>query len=199
MISAPIYLILITQVYLNSHTIQSFLSMKTMIFILFFSVFSGFDRDPAQAALPSPHTKTLTKNGMTVSWLYQQDRIYFELEAPTEGWIAIGFNSTNVLPGSYLLMGNLIAGKPEVVEHYTLRPGDYRPVSELGGSAQIRDVSGTESEGKTRIRFSVPIESRNQYAKNLVEGSSWTLHMAYSQEDDFQHHSRMRTAVEVQL
>jgi hypothetical protein len=172
---------------------------ETMKLLLFFSILLGFSMSFRHPDLPSPDIKTITQNGMTVSWLYRQDRMYFEMEAPTEGWVAIGFNERNTLPGSYLLMGSVVAGTPNVVEHYTLSPGDYRPVSALGAAPQLNDVGGSESGGKTRIRFSLPIESRHQYAKNMIEGSSWILHMAYSREDDFQHHSMMRTAVKVQL
>ena len=57
--------------------------------------------------------KKITKNQMTVCWEYKADRIYFEMEAPTNGWIAIGFNSRNQIVGSYLLMGQCSRGEGE--------------------------------------------------------------------------------------
>ncbi len=147
----------------------------------------------------TPNGNRVERNGMIVSWIYEADQIQFEMEAPTTGWIAIGLNEKNALAGSYLLMGRIADGKAEVVEHYTLAPGDYQPISALGAEIAIAMVSGQEGQGISRIRFTLPILPGNSYAKKLEPGLRYTMHMAYSREDDFQHHSMMRTAANVKL
>ncbi len=142
---------------------------------------------------------TITKNNMTVSWRFHEDRIHFEMSAPTTGWVTIGFNTHSGTKGAYLLMGNIVEGKPAVVEHYTLSPGNYQPIESLGESPQVSDIAGVERANSSTLKFSLPVKSANQYQRELAKGLNYTMIIAYSQEDDFQHHSMMRTSVDITL
>lgn len=139
------------------------------------------------------------KNEMIVSWSYKGDRILFEITAPTQGWLAIGFNDKPVLTGTYLLMGRITDLGVELVEHYTISPGNYKPIESIGGDVLVSEISGKEILGKSTIRFSIPIAKRDRFRKDLSKNSSYNLVMAFSREDDFQHHSIMRTSVEIVL
>ncbi|MDN5214777.1 DOMON domain-containing protein [Fulvivirgaceae bacterium BMA12] len=143
--------------------------------------------------------KTITKNNMTVSWEYKNDRIHFAMKAPAEGWVAIGFNTEENITGTYLLMGNVIAGVPDVIEYYTINPGNYRPVTALGGKSGVDHVAGEEYNGNTSLKFSLPLRSKTGYGRLLTEGTSYVMVLAYSLEDDFQHHSIMRTSIKIKL
>ncbi|MEL6588524.1 MAG: DOMON domain-containing protein [Bacteroidota bacterium] len=142
---------------------------------------------------------SIHKNGMEVSWQIEGSKVWIEVHAPTTGWLGISFNQSEEIVGSYLLMGRIQDGKAEVVEHYTLARGDYRPISMLGGGEAVQDVSGGERDGSSWIRFSIPIDGDGPYRRTLGLGSEHVMQMAYSQDDDFQHHSRMRTSVKVRL
>lgn len=143
--------------------------------------------------------KTLRKNKMKVQWEHRGDRVYFEMEAPTDGWVCIGFNDSDQISGAYLLMGHVLRGKAEVTEHYTQSPGNYLPVRDLGMQTAISDCEGFESGQFTRMSFSLPVLSPHKYGRDLKEGQAYTLILAYSREDDFQHHSMMRTSIHIQL
>ena len=52
---------------------------------------------------PQDSMKEVRKNNMRVSWKLEKEYIQFEMEAPTNGWVAIGFNETTSLAGTYLL------------------------------------------------------------------------------------------------
>jgi hypothetical protein len=143
--------------------------------------------------------RSVSKSGMTVNWNCQKNRMFFEMSAKTTGWLTLGFNDTPGIKGAYLLMGRVVDGKAEVVEHYTLQAGDYRPIASLGGTTQVEDVDGVEKNGESTIYFSLPLAVAGKYQKQLVQGKRYHWILAYSREDDFQHHSIMRTAVEVQL
>ncbi len=137
--------------------------------------------------------------GMTVQWKEEGGRIQFELQAPTEGWVTIGFDDDDSIQGAYLIMGRVINGRPEVVEHFTSSPGMYRPIAELGGEILVAHVGGKESSQTTTISFSLPIGTATEYQRALLRGQSYFLIMAYSRDDDFQHHSMMRTAIQINL
>lgn len=141
----------------------------------------------------------VSANKMAVKWHYLNDRIYFDMQAPTNGWVTIGFNTTANMSGAYLLMGRVTQNKAEVVEHYTQSPGDYKSFSKLGLDGNVQDIIGVETIGSTHIKFSLPIKSANKCARNLQKGLSYVMTLAYSQEDDFQHHYIMRTAVNIKL
>lgn len=143
--------------------------------------------------------KEITKNNMTVKWEIEQGLIHFEMEAPTDGWVAVGFNENSSLTGAYLLMGRVKDREPEVVEHYTSKPGSYKPIVQYGIASQISNISGTEKGNFTRLKFSIPTKAASKYHKELLIDSKWTLLMAYSLDDDFQHHSIMRTSTDIKL
>jgi hypothetical protein len=96
-------------------------------------------------------------------------------------------------------MGNIINGKVNLEEHYTKSPGNYSPISRLGVDPQVENVDGVQQSRKTTIRFSLPTTPLSKYQKALSKGKEYYMIMAYSQEDDFQHHSMMRTSVNVKL
>ncbi len=143
--------------------------------------------------------KQIKKNNMQVSWHYQNDRIFFKMIAPTDGWITIGFNTSAGTAGAYLLMGHVVKGKAEVVEHYTTSPGNYNPITKFGATAQVKDAYGKQNGEHTSIGFSLPVHANSKYQRNLTEGLEYIMLIAYSQEDDFQHHSIMRTSVKIKL
>lgn len=136
---------------------------------------------------------------MTVSWSYHQDYIQIEMIAPTDGWVGIGFNTQSEITGTYLILGKMVQGKAEIVEHYTLSPGDYKSLTQLGVAAAVSDAEGSEVGQTTMLKFSLPLTPASKYQKELQSGSHYYLTMAYSREDDFQHHSIMRTTTIVDL
>lgn len=149
--------------------------------------------------LQQTNMKQIIRNNMTVKWKIEAEVIHFEMEAPTDGWVAIGFNQTSSLTGTYLLMGRVKNGVAEVVEHYTAKPGSYQPIIQYGVPSQTTHISGTEAEKMTRLKFVIPMAAASKYHKNLLPGTPWTLLMAYSLDDDFQHHSIMRTSLDITL
>ena len=136
---------------------------------------------------------------MSVNWNHEGERVYFEMMAPTNGWITIGFNDSSGIENTYLLMGHVVNGVAEVVEHFTISAGNYKPITELGSEARVAHVSGEDRGIHTKINFSIPKKSFSIHQKGLVEGKMYYMLMAFSREDDFQHHSIMRTSVQVTL
>lgn len=147
----------------------------------------------------SSDTMKVIKNGVTIEWQHQGDRIYFEVNAPTEGWVAIGFNKSGAMRDLYLIMGRIENGGVEVVEHYTSSPGAYKPITYFGQSSAVENVGGTEGQNTTNIKFSLPHHAFGKYQKDLGQGLNYTMTMAYSVSDDFGHHSRMRTSARIVL
>lgn len=143
--------------------------------------------------------KKIEKNGMTIQWKYSQNTIDFEVFAPTQGWVAIGFNETNQLKGTHLIMGTVKEGEVILSDRYIVGIGNHQPVEKLGGINHLYQPKGEENDKGTTLSFSIPIEAGDEFHWNLRENRPFSLLIAYSMEDDFSHHSRMRTAVDITL
>jgi DOMON domain len=147
----------------------------------------------------APAKRSVERNGMRVSWHHADGRLHITMSAPTQGWVGIGFNTSADITGTHLILGRVRQGKAEVVEHYTRAPGDYPTISALGGATDVRDTVGEEADGRTTLRFSLPIEPLSLFQRALAAGTTYELLIAFSAADDFQHHSRMRTSASITL
>ncbi|MFH4965714.1 DOMON domain-containing protein [Gaetbulibacter sp. M235] len=145
--------------------------------------------------------QVVATNGMTVRWYFENERIFFEMIALTDGWLAIGLNKDKTIENMYLLMGNVINNKPNVVEYYnnTTSPDNFNSIEDLGTTSQVKNITGTENCNKTCIRFSLPIEPKNKYQKGLLQGSQYTMVLAYGTKDDFEDSSTKCSLISVKL
>lgn len=162
-----------------------------------FALLIGLMIIPILKAQQKMNSKTL--NGMTVNWQHCSDSIQIEMSAPTGGWLCIGFNEKDEITHANLFMGCVRDNKVELVEHYVISPGNYKPIRDLGILDRVRIIEGAEKDGVTTIRFTIHLNTNNSHQKDLSIGTALSLIMAYSMEDDFQHHSIMRTSTQIQL
>ncbi len=136
---------------------------------------------------------------MEVSWVFGGDQVHFQISAPTTGWVAIGFNETDQLKNTYLIMGSVADETVTVLEHFVVGSEDYRSVETFGAPKLIHGTEGKEDTKGTVIKFSLPVKAIDSYRKELNKGNTYFLLMAFSLADDFQHHSIMRTQTKIQL
>ena len=137
--------------------------------------------------------------GMRVSWSHQNDEIVFALSAPTEGWVAIGFNTVNDIVGAELVMVRVTDAVAYAEHRYVVAPGDHRPVSSFGRSSAVRAVGGAVSGRRVDVDLRLATDLTPDSGVSLVPGQRLYLIMAYSVSPDFDHHSRMRRHVRVEL
>lgn len=152
---------------------------------------------PACAAQTNDTMNKIGKNGMTVAWQIEGAQIRIAMTAPTAGWVAIGFNTADELAGTNLLMACVTDGEAVLSDRYIVAPGEHRPVGELGGTPAARLLSGSENERSTQIEFLLPLNAADRWHHTLRVGQTYTLLLAYSLEDDFAHHSIMRTSTTI--
>jgi hypothetical protein len=143
--------------------------------------------------------KVTTANGMTFQWRFDKDHLQCKAVAPTNGWVAIGFNTKNELSGTNLIMGAVEQDSVTIDDRFIIKPGDHKRITDLGGSEALVHRSGKEEDSATTIFFSIPLSVNDKFHHDLYEGKEYYLLMAFSQEDDFQHHSIMRTTIKIKL
>ena len=138
---------------------------------------------------PQQQTKV---GGMSLTHRLVDDRVEFTLTAPTLGWLGIGFNNRNSIVGSDLYLLHVVDGKLAGQDMYVKGAGDPRLDSTLGGTHDLKLISGKEEDGQTTIVFSLPLVSADKNDFQLEVGKEMWLILAYSTHDEFDHHSRMR-------
>lgn len=151
-------------------------------------------------SMSAQEPKSVSKNGMTVSWIFDETgNIQFRLSAPLKGWVAIGINTEEQLVGSNLIMASVKGETLSISDKYVVGLGDPRDMEKLGAHSKASLISGQEDDAGTIVEFAIPAKSEDQYHFDLQKGKVIYLTMAFSVDDDFGHHSRMRTMVKVTL
>lgn len=131
-------------------------------------------------------------SGMRLTWRFAEDRIHCALEAPTRGWIALGFAPQAGLNGTVFVMGARDAGGIRVEERLVVQPGMHRSLRELGRMESVEDARIIETRDGSRLEFSLPHTDPNGLRPTLKPGALAHLMLAYSLSPDFAHHSRER-------
>lgn len=143
--------------------------------------------------------QTFKVSGITFTYEISGDRLNCSLGAPTSGWIGVGFNDRNSIVGSDLLLFNSIDGVAMASDLFVKEFGNPARDEDLGGENNITVVRSTENESFTKFVFTIPIRSGdpNDFVHHLGK-KAWLI-LAYSESDDFDHHSRVRKHVAFEL
>ncbi|MEO1654943.1 MAG: DOMON domain-containing protein, partial [Bacteroidota bacterium] len=150
-------------------------------------------------ACESRAQKEIRVQGMKFTYQLLQNELEIELSAPTQGWLGIGFNRENNIVKSDLLLFRVKNGQAEGRDMYVLGFGNPRQDQDLGGKSDFRILAFQEKAGSTWIRFRIPLQSGDDYDFSHRVGEKIWLILAYSVDDDFGHHSRMRQHLAFQL
>lgn len=142
----------------------------------------------------------ISVGGMDITWEYSDtNTITFTATAPDDGWVALGFNDNDDIVNSNLIMVSVQDGVIVSEEFYVIGLGDPKPIYAIGSSAQHKIIAGSENGEKTTISFTMPTVKADDRHYSLQKGDTIWLVCAYSMEDEFDHHSRMRKHVKITL
>ena len=142
---------------------------------------------------------TTAAGGNSFNYTIQGDSLACTLEAKTNGWIGVGFNDKNSIVNSDLLLFNIIDGIAFSTDLYVKGVGNPQKDSVLGGANTIRKLNGIEKDGITNVKFTIPLRSGDPFDFEHRFNAPYWLILAYSVEDDFSHHSRVRNHVPFKL
>lgn len=143
--------------------------------------------------------KKVERNGMVFEWMTEGASLRCKIRAPTQGWVAIGFNTHSGLTGTNLIMGAVEQEFYRIDDRYIVAPGNHKSMIQMGVDDQITLKNAKEWQGTTMIEFVIPLQSNDKYHLQLNKGNEYHLLMAFSAEDDFDHHSMMRTSTKIKL
>lgn len=147
---------------------------------------------------PSANAGTVERDGVTFVYRHKGDRLHATLTAPTDGWVAAGFNNKQQLQGTRFVIGALNDGQLRIEEHIATVP-DHPRVQDLGLATALADTHGEATATGTMLRFSLPHDFSDSANPTLRPGTPTYLMLAWSHETDFTHHSAWRRHYAIML
>lgn len=129
---------------------------------------------------------TLTEVGgsgrsFEVYWKDDAQDLYMAMKAKTLGWIAVGYEPTEWMKDSDIVLGYVQGGNfTTVLDQYsTGNYGPHVPDTELGGTNDILEYGGRAENGYTVIEFMRKMNTGDKYDKAFVSGQAvpmiWSL------------------------
>lgn len=117
-------------------------------------------------------------------WDSTESTIRLAMQAATEGWVAIGIQPGQRMKDSDIILGLVENGEVTVLDSYST--GDYGPHKadvEFGGTDDVLEVAGSESDGSTVIEFERALDTGDDYDIALEPGVKVGIIWAYGSSD----------------
>jgi len=111
--------------------------------------------------------------------------LHVKIMTSTTGWVAVGFAPTSVMKDANLIIGYVKADTAYLSDEFGVALTAHSPDAKLGGTDDIKEKSGMESEGLTEIHFAIPLNSGDKFDKVLEKGKACKIIMAAGSEDNF--------------
>jgi len=101
------------------------------------------------------HSTVLLSGGVfRVAWTVNVDTISIGLKARTTGWLAIAFSPTLTKGRSDLYLGTVVSNQVNLIDSFDPGfSGGHPQDSLVGGTDDAFDISGSEIDGVTTIKF----------------------------------------------
>lgn len=130
----------------------------------------------------------ITVEGFTLRWAtVSGGNLSVELNAPTTGWVAVGFDPSQMMKDANIIIGYVSSGTPSIRDDFGVQFTSHAADTGLGGTDDVTVDGGFETGGSTEIHFTIPLNSMDMYDKELVPGSSYGIILARGAngQDDF--------------
>ena len=130
---------------------------------------------------------TYSTGDLEIHWKVEGDNLKIALKGRTTGWLSIGFDPTSAMKDADMLIGWV--GDDTSVEVFdAYSTGDYGPHppdTELGGTDDIAQFGGTELAGWTTLEFIRPLDTGDQYDKDLSDTTDVKIIWGMGDEDEY--------------
>lgn len=137
--------------------------------------------------------------GVTFQWSLDGEEIEVILSAQTEGWVAVGFNPTQMMQGANIIIGYVDDGEAVLRDDYGSWLTSHSPDESNGGGTHVTLVEGEEKNGRTTLRFILPLDSGEDFEGSILPGEDNTVILAQGNKDDFQAMHRGKDSIIVRF
>ena len=171
--------------------------MKRIIFSAAFAAFmllsfSSFGQDAYSE---------ITAQNIVLKWRVDGANLNIIISAPTTGWISVGFDPTNRMKDSNIIIGYVKNGQAVLRDDYGHAPVGHKSDESSRGTDNISNAEGSEQNNVTELRFTIPLNSGDRYDRVLVPGRTYKVNLAHGKkgQDNFNAYHAARTQVEITL
>ena len=140
----------------------------------------------------------LELDGTNLLLWHHVGRLHARFGAPTDGWIAVGFNNDRRLEGTRFVIGALRNDEFHAEEHVAVGP-THPTVQSLGLETAMKHVLGEVGSSWSTMAFSLPQIFPDTPNPMLSPGTDTYLMLAWSHDRDFEHHSAWRRHISIVL
>lgn len=143
----------------------------------------------------------ITSQDITLEWRVVEDSLEIVVSAPTTGWVSAGFNPSQQMNEADILIGYVSASGVRTRDDWGTGRFAHQSDESLGGTDNIASVSGEESDGKTSVAMTRPLDSGDVYDKPLEQGETCTVILAHGRNgaDDFSSRHQAAAVVSIEL
>lgn len=143
--------------------------------------------------------KEVEDSEISFKWKVEGENLQIILSAPTEGWIAVGFNPSKVMKDADYKLAYVQGGNTVMQDHFGTGLFGHKIDTDIGGSSNFELISGRESGGMTTVEFTMPLNSGDEYDTILQEGDEVKVLLAYGSRDDLSRKHKKRASVIIEL
>jgi hypothetical protein len=176
---------------------------KVIILIVMLAVSISFiaasgDKEEAVVSTATDSASSASLDNASLAWEVSGEEIIFTFAANTTGWISVGFNPSRVMKDAQYVIGYVADGQTAVRDDFGTGTFAHGPDTDLGGTDDIRLISGREENGWTELVFALPIDSGDEYDVPLTIGETHKILIAYGPDgkDDFRTKHTFKTSFE---
>lgn len=127
---------------------------------------------------------SLTVDQMTFAWSIAGENLAVKLAAPTTGWVAVGFNPTDMMKDANIIIGYVKDGKVEISDDVGIQVTQHSPDAKRGGTENVTLIGGSESGNATTLEFSLPLKSGDPNDGVIDPNSDTKVMLAYGPDRD---------------
>ena len=173
----------------------------TALIVLAFTVFAGGTEEAHADAPVLDGFSRAEAAGVDLQWRVTGDELEVQVSAQTTGWVSVGFDPSRRMADANIIIGYVSDGDVVIADDYGTGPMNHDRDTNHGGSDDISQAEGTEEDGRTTLRFVIPLDSGDEMDKPLVAGETYTVLLAYGPDggDDFSSYHESRGSVKIEL
>jgi hypothetical protein len=123
--------------------------------------------------------RLVEQQGFTLKWKIDGGKIDCSVSYPTTGWVGVGFSPSTKMKDANIIIGFVKDGQATVTDQFGTSATFHQRDVDLGGKNDLSAASGTEADGKTTIRFKMPLASGDKEDRPLEEGAVTTVILAH--------------------
>jgi hypothetical protein len=189
-------------------TMERFMKYRVIIKTMLFSfglVLSLFAQSgqTAAASIPSKGEgyKQASAKDIILYWKADSaaNSLSIIVNAPTSGWVAVGLDPVGKMKGANVIIGYVKDGKTVIEDQFFSGIFEHKPDTLLGGKSNVTNAEGAEKDGRTELRFTIPLHSGDPYDRNLIVGKEYPLNLAFGKNGEDNTSSSHKKAVRIRI